>query len=116
MRQVLLNLLSNACKFTERGQVVVHARREQGPGQEWLVFQVTDTGIGIPGELVAKLFHEFFQADSSHTRRAGGTGLGLAISRRFCDIWVARLPSRARKASGRSSPSVSLRLSIERLA
>ena len=116
VRQVLLNLLSNACKFTERGQVVVRARREQGPGQEWLVFQVTDTGIGIPGELVAKLFQEFFQADSSHTRRAGGTGLGLAISRRFCDIWVARLPSRARKASGRSSPSVSLRLSIERLA
>jgi PAS domain S-box-containing protein len=84
MRQVLLNLLSNAAKFTERGAIRLTARRETGMGAPWLVFEVSDTGIGIaPGKL-ERVFGEFEQGDASTTRKYGGTGLGLAITRRLC--------------------------------
>jgi PAS domain S-box-containing protein len=97
MRQVLLNLLSNACKFTEKGTVTLEARREWQGDREWLVVGVADTGIGITPEQRTRLFEEFSQADSSTTRKYGGTGLGLAISRRLCrmmggDIEVASTP------------------------
>jgi PAS domain S-box-containing protein len=86
IRQILLNLLSNACKFTENGDVSLTAGRERATGGDWLIFTVADTGIGMTAEQMAKVFEEFSQADSSTTRRYGGTGLGLAISRRLCHL------------------------------
>ncbi|HXY68998.1 MAG TPA: ATP-binding protein, partial [Gemmatimonadales bacterium] len=95
VRQTLLNLLSNACKFTDHGTVTLTAAREaNGDGEDWLVFSVADTGIGMTPAQTAKLFEAFAQADASTARRYGGTGLGLAITRRFCrmmggDVLVA---------------------------
>jgi hypothetical protein len=86
VRQALLNLVSNANKFTERGKVTVSVRRASEGGRDWITAAVADTGIGMTPEQVARLFQEFVQADASTTRRYGGTGLGLAISRRFCQM------------------------------
>jgi signal transduction histidine kinase len=86
VRQVLFNLLSNACKFTKDGEVTVRARRQRNPGGDWVVFEVQDTGVGMSDEQVARLFQEFVQADNTTTRQFGGTGLGLAISQRFCQM------------------------------
>ncbi len=86
VRQALLNLLSNANKFTERGTVTVRAERHQESGRDWITMAVRDTGIGMTPEQMGKLFQDFSQADSSTTRKYGGTGLGLAISRRFCQL------------------------------
>jgi signal transduction histidine kinase/CheY-like chemotaxis protein len=85
-RQVLFNLLSNACKFTHAGAVSLEAWRETKPEGDRLMFRVTDTGIGLTAEQIRRLFHEFSQADASTTRKYGGTGLGLAISRKMCQI------------------------------
>jgi signal transduction histidine kinase len=85
VRQILLNMLSNACKFTENGSV--HLRAERPPDEPgWVVFTVTDTGIGMSPEQIDRVFEPFVQADASTTRKYGGTGLGLAISRRFCTM------------------------------
>ena len=84
-RQALLNLLSNACKFTEDGQIDLAVRRESADG-DWIAFRVSDTGIGMSDEQIKKLFQPFTQADSSTTRKYGGTGLGLTISQRFCEL------------------------------
>jgi Amt family ammonium transporter len=84
VRQVLLNLLSNAAKFTEAGTVTLRARRRDEDAT--VVFQVADTGIGMTPEQVGRLFQDFTQADASTTRKYGGTGLGLSISRRFCEL------------------------------
>jgi len=86
VRQVLFNLLSNAAKFTERGVIRLIVAGELLENTRWVVFQVADTGIGIPPEHIAHLFEKFVQADVSTTRQYGGTGLGLAISRHFCRI------------------------------
>jgi signal transduction histidine kinase len=86
IRQILLNLLSNACKFTDGGDIYISAEREKVEDEEWIVFRVKDTGIGMNEEQQSKLFRPFTQVDSSTTRRYGGTGLGLAISRRFCQM------------------------------
>jgi adenylate cyclase len=86
LRQALLNLASNANKFTERGTVTVAVRNEHQDDQKWIKISVSDTGIGMTGEQVGKLFQEFSQVDASTTRKYGGTGLGLAISRRFCQM------------------------------
>ena len=110
LRQVMLNLLSNACKFTKNGRVGLDVASDA----DQLVFAVTDTGIGMTQEQMGKLFQEFRQADSSTTRKYGGTGLGLAISRRLCRLmggdvtvtstpdvgstFTARLPRRDRAA------------------
>jgi signal transduction histidine kinase/ActR/RegA family two-component response regulator len=82
--QVVLNLLSNACKFTERGRVEVSITPVQADGRKWLDVVVTDTGIGMSPEQTERLFEEFFQGDAAAQRKYGGTGLGLAISRRIC--------------------------------
>jgi signal transduction histidine kinase len=86
VRQTLLNLLSNAAKFTESGTVTLVVQRSSRPDGPWLSFAITDSGIGMTPEQQLKLFQPFSQADSSTTRKYGGTGLGLAISRRFCQM------------------------------
>jgi signal transduction histidine kinase len=86
LRQTLLNLMSNANKFTERGTISVDARQAQENGRDWITIAVADTGIGMTPEQMGKLFQEFSQADASTTRKYGGTGLGLAISKRFCEM------------------------------
>jgi len=86
LRQVLLNLLSNACKFTEQGTVTLSISRAPRNGSGGVAIAVADTGIGMTPEQLAKLFAEFTQADSSTTRKYGGTGLGLAISKRLVEM------------------------------
>jgi PAS domain S-box-containing protein len=86
VRQVLFNLLSNACKFAENGRVDLAVSRERVAEGGRIVFRVSDTGIGMTPEQLQQLFQPFFQADASTTRKYGGTGLGLAISRRFCQM------------------------------
>ncbi|HSG82478.1 MAG TPA: GAF domain-containing protein [Gemmatimonadota bacterium] len=86
IRQVLLNLLSNACKFTEHGTITLSARREEDGGDGWLEFRVSDTGIGMTDEQLDRLFQAFSQAEASTASKYGGTGLGLAISKRFCEM------------------------------
>jgi signal transduction histidine kinase len=98
-RQALLNLASNANKFTENGTVTIAARPQRIDGRDGITIAVTDTGIGMTEEQMGRLFQEFSQADASTTRKYGGTGLGLVISRRFCqmmggDITVASEPGR----------------------
>ncbi|MYE83991.1 MAG: PAS domain-containing protein [Gammaproteobacteria bacterium] len=84
VRQVVLNLLSNACKFTKEGEVSLSVERRTAEERDWIQFEVADNGIGMTPEQQSKVFEEFSQADSSTTREYGGTGLGLAISRRLC--------------------------------
>jgi signal transduction histidine kinase len=86
VRQILFNLLSNACKFTEKGTITLDAAREKTEGSEWLFLSVRDTGIGMTGEQMTKLFLPFSQADIQTARKYGGTGLGLAITRQFCEM------------------------------
>jgi signal transduction histidine kinase len=98
LRQILLNLLSNACKFTKQGNVALKARQVTDQGS-WMEFAVSDTGIGMTPEQQAKLFDEFTQADALTERRYGGTGLGLAITRKLArlmggDVMVASEPGK----------------------
>jgi GAF domain-containing protein/CheY-like chemotaxis protein len=98
-RQALLNLASNANKFTENGIVTIAARARRLDGRDEIAIAVTDTGIGMTEEQMGRLFQEFSQADASTTRKYGGTGLGLAISRHFCrmmsgDITVESKPGK----------------------
>ncbi|MEK0179575.1 MAG: PAS domain S-box protein [Oscillatoriales cyanobacterium] len=86
VRQILLNLLSNALKFTQEGTVVISATRELTDGTEWIYLRVADTGIGMSPQQQEGLFEPFIQGDTSTTRKYGGTGLGLAISRLFCQM------------------------------
>jgi signal transduction histidine kinase/DNA-binding response OmpR family regulator len=86
IRQALLNIVSNAIKFTEQGTVTIDVSRETAYGNEWINLAITDTGIGLSPDQIGRLFQEFVQADASTTRKYGGTGLGLAISRRFCQM------------------------------
>jgi signal transduction histidine kinase/DNA-binding response OmpR family regulator len=86
VRQVLFNLLSNASKFTERGTVSMEVRTEGPRASGWVLFKVSDTGIGLTEEQLGRLFQAFTQADASTSRKYGGTGLGLVISRRFCQM------------------------------
>jgi signal transduction histidine kinase len=86
LRQALLNLMSNANKFTERGAISINARQGQESGRDWITIAVADTGIGMTPEQMEKLFQEFSQASSVTASKYGGTGLGLAISKRFCQM------------------------------
>jgi signal transduction histidine kinase len=86
LRQALLNLMSNANKFTERGAISIDARQGQESGRDWITIAVADSGIGMTPEQIGKLFQEFSQAEASTARKYGGTGLGLVISRRFCQM------------------------------
>jgi adenylate cyclase len=98
LRQILLNLLSNACKFTQQGDVALRVRKV-ADGRNWVEFEVSDTGLGMTVEQQAKLFEEFTQADASTAKRYGGTGLGLAISRKLArmmggDVTVTSEPGK----------------------
>jgi adenylate cyclase len=98
LRQILLNLLSNACKFTKEGEVGLRARR-MVDGHDWLELAVADSGIGMTAEQQDRLFEEFTQADASTAQRFGGTGLGLAIARKLArmmggDVTVASEPGK----------------------
>ena len=97
VRQGLLNLLSNAAKFTREGKIALVASRERMDASDWIVLRVTDNGIGMSSEQIVKLFQAFTQADISTTRKFGGTGLGLALTRRYCqmmggDVTVQSVP------------------------
>ena len=86
VRQILLNLLANAAKFTRNGHILLAVDREYEDGMSYVRFKVSDTGIGIPADNHDRLFEAFTQADASTTRQYGGTGLGLAISSRYCKL------------------------------
>jgi len=90
LRQILVNLVGNAIKFTETGEVVVRVARERGSGGR-LHFRVSDTGIGVAPEKQERIFHAFEQGDASTTRRFGGTGLGLAISAQLVELMGGRI-------------------------
>jgi signal transduction histidine kinase len=85
-RQVLLNLLSNASKFTQQGNICLEVTRQSMGNDEWIKFRVMDTGIGMSQVQIKRLFKPFTQADASTTRKYGGTGLGLAICQHFCQM------------------------------
>ena len=91
VRQILYNLLSNACKFTDHGAISVDVDRSTEDNQDWIRFRVTDTGIGISAKQKRNLFQEFTQADVSIARKYGGTGLGLAISYRYVRLMKGRI-------------------------
>jgi len=100
VRQMLLNLLSNAAKFTEKGTVTLEVERVHDGDGDQMIFRVSDTGIGITPEQMARLFEAFAQADASTTRRYGGTGLGLAITRRFCQLMGGEVTGDSTPGSG----------------
>jgi PAS domain S-box-containing protein len=100
VRQVLFNLVSNAAKFTDKGTITVAADRGPKYGRDVVTFRVTDTGIGMAPEQVAKLFQPFTQADESTTRKYGGTGLGLTISRRFAELMGGTLTVESEPGAG----------------
>jgi adenylate cyclase len=98
LKQILLNLLSNACKFTKNGEVALRVAKVVD-GRDWIELAVADTGIGLTAEQQAKLFQDFTQADSLTSRRYGGTGLGLALSRKLArmmggDVTVTSEPGK----------------------
>lgn len=100
VRQTLLNLLSNAAKFTRDGQITLQIQKFEENDNEKIVFSVTDTGIGLTKKQMSKIFDPFTQADSSTTREYGGTGLGLAISRNFCQLMGGDLTVTSKSGKG----------------
>ena len=86
LRQCLLNLLSNAAKFARDGRIVLTVGQEKEEEADWVVFSVSDTGIGMSEDQMKRLFEPFYQVDSSISRRFGGTGLGLSLTKQFCEM------------------------------
>jgi signal transduction histidine kinase len=91
VRQCLTNLLGNAAKFTDHGRVRLNVQKETNEQGDWVVFQVSDNGIGMDETQMSRLFESFYQADSSISRRYGGTGLGLSLTRQFCEMLQGKL-------------------------
>jgi signal transduction histidine kinase len=91
LRQNLTNLLGNAAKFTHRGRVDLRIQKEAGEDEDWIIFQVADSGIGMDEAQMSRLFEAFYQADSSISRRYGGTGLGLSLTKQFCEMLGGQL-------------------------
>ena len=107
VRQILLNLVGNAVKFTDNGRIEIEVLRDRGPadadrddGAESYLFRVQDTGVGIPAENTEKLFEPFEQGDTSTMRRFGGTGLGLSISKALVDMLGGEIGAESRKGKG----------------
>lgn len=100
VRQILFNLMSNACKFTDHGTISLDVSQSAMEGQEWIRFRVKDTGIGISTKQQEKLFQEFSQADATISRKYGGTGLGLAISYRFVQMMKGRISVESQQGQG----------------
>jgi signal transduction histidine kinase len=102
VRQILVNLVGNAAKFTQGGNITLAIERTPAGDQSdgWIRFRVIDTGIGIAPEQLEQLFEPFVQADSSATRKYGGTGLGLAISRHFCQLMGGQISAESRVGEG----------------
>jgi len=96
VRQILFNLLSNACKFTEKGIIELNAERSE----DMMIFEVRDSGIGMTAEQIANLFQPFTQADSSTTKKYGGTGLGLTISQKFCQMMGGEITVESESGKG----------------
>ena len=99
-RQSLLNLASNANKFTEQGSITVAAHQKWEDGRDWITLAVSDTGIGMTPEQMGRLFQEFSQASSATASKYGGTGLGLTISRRFCQMMGGDITVDSRPGEG----------------
>jgi signal transduction histidine kinase/ligand-binding sensor domain-containing protein/CheY-like chemotaxis protein/HPt (histidine-containing phosphotransfer) domain-containing protein len=113
VRQILINLIANAVKFTERGEIVVRADLQQGEGDTVLVqISVSDTGIGMDEATMARIFEPFTQADESTTRRFGGSGLGLAICRELAELMGGHITVQSRPQVG-SSFQVTLPMKVE---
>lgn len=102
LRQCLLNLMSNACKFTENGTVSINAHDIMVNGEEWLSFEVSDTGIGMSAEQLSKVFSEFTQADSETTAKFGGTGLGLSITKQLVEMMQGTVTAESTMGEGSS--------------
>lgn len=100
LRQVLFNLLSNACKFTSNGRISLQVTQQIDDKDRFIVFRVIDTGVGIDADKIEAIFMPFAQEDHSIAKRYGGTGLGLAISRRFCEILGGKLNLQSKKGLG----------------
>lgn len=100
VRQVLFNLLSNACKFTENGTVTLSVSRIKVSGADWIEFKVSDTGIGMNTEQMQRLFEAFSQADDSISKRYGGTGLGLIICKRFSELMGGEIFAESKPGAG----------------
>ncbi len=100
LSQVLVNLVNNAVKFTEKGFICVSAEEQIGPQGTELLFRVQDTGIGIPQSRINKLFQEFSQVDASTTRKYGGTGLGLAICQKLTQLWGGHIWAESEEGKG----------------
>jgi hypothetical protein len=131
LRQTLLNLLSNDCKFTREGEILLEARNETRDGAEWTVFAVSDTGVGMDQEELTRIFDAFSQAELSTTKQYGGTGLGLAISQQFCHLlggdievesapgkgtrFTVRLPRQIAQAKARLEPDEPARIDPQKL-
>jgi signal transduction histidine kinase len=114
VRQSLFNLLSNASKFTEQGKITFKAKRYVVNHQEWIGFQVSDTGIGMTPEQMTKLFQAFTQADASTTRKYGGTGLGLAITKKFCQMMGGDIKVTSKLNNG-STFTIQMPLKVEKI-
>jgi signal transduction histidine kinase/CheY-like chemotaxis protein len=100
VRQILFNLLSNACKFTDHGIIALNVDQIKVEGKNWIQFQVSDTGIGISAKQKENLFQEFAQADASIARKYGGTGLGLAITHRFVQLMKGKISVESEAGQG----------------
>ena len=100
VRQGLVNLLGNACKFTEHGTIRLDAARQTVDGADWITFSVNDTGIGMTPEQMEKLFQAFSQGEASMTRKYGGTGLGLEITKRFCKMLGGDITAKSKLGVG----------------
>jgi signal transduction histidine kinase len=100
VRQILINLLSNATKFSEDGEIRLNVRRARKDTHDWAVFQVRDNGIGMTEKQLEYLFQPFIQGDISTTRKYGGTGLGLAITRGFCQLMGGRIEVKSLPGAG----------------
>ena len=100
LRQALLNLLSNAIRFTNGGTMILSLQEETLEGRPWVCWTVRDTGIGIAPEDIGRLFRPFCQLDASATRKYGGTGLGLVISERLCSMMGGHITVESRLGEG----------------